>query len=169
MGNSSIFIIDSGTLWRKVGDFMFMGEFHHNIDEKGRLIIPAKFRQELGERFVLVRGLEKCLYVYSESEWNNIVAKLKTLPFTKKDVRTFIRSFFSGATECEFDRQGRINITSPLVSYADIITKCVIIGANDRLEIWSEENWIQNSIDNDNLLEDIAENLFNGGDSNETL
>ena len=148
---------------------MFMGEFHHNIDEKGRLIIPAKFRQELGERFVLVRGLEKCLYVYSEPEWNNIVAKLKTLPFTKNDVRTFIRSFFSGAPECEFDRQGRINITSPLVSYADIITKCVIIGANDRLEIWSEENWIQNSIDNDSLLEDIAENLFNGGDSNETL
>ena len=143
MGNSSIFIIDSGTLWRKVGDFMFMGEFHHNIDEKGRLIIPAKFRQELGERFVLVRGLEKCLYVYSESEWNIIVAKLKTLPFTKKDVRTFTRSFFSGATECDFDRQGRINITSPLVSYADINTKCVIIGANDRLEIWSEENWIE--------------------------
>ena len=148
---------------------MFMGEFHHNIDEKGRLIIPAKFRQELGERFVLVRGLEKCLYVYSESEWNNIVAKLKTLPFTKKDVRTFTRSFFSGATECDFDRQGRINITSPLVSYADIDTKCVIIGANDRLEIWSEENWIQNSIDNEDVLEDIAENLFNGGDSNETL
>ena len=148
---------------------MFMGEYHHNIDDKGRLIIPAKFRSELGEKFIITRGLEKCLYVYSESEWNTIVAKLKTLPFTKKDVRTFIRSFFSGATECEFDRQGRINITSPLVSYADIITKCVIIGANDRLEIWSEENWIQNSIDNDSLLEDIAENLFNGGDSNETL
>ena len=148
---------------------MFMGEYHHNIDDKGRLIIPAKFRSELGEKFIITRGLEKCLYVYSESEWNTIVAKLKTLPFTKKDVRTFIRSFFSGATECEFDRQGRINITSPLVSYADIITKCVIIGANDRLEIWSEENWIQNSIENDSLLEDIAENLFNGGDSNETL
>ena len=148
---------------------MFMGEYHHNIDDKGRLIIPAKFRSELGEKFIITRGLEKCLYVYSESEWKTIVAKLKTLPFTKKDVRTFIRSFFSGATECEFDRQGRINITSPLVSYADIITKCVIIGANDRLEIWSEENWIQNSIDNENVLEDIAENLFNGGDSNETL
>ena len=148
---------------------MFMGEYHHNIDDKGRLIIPAKFRSELGEKFIITRGLEKCLYVYSESEWNTIVAKLKTLPFTKKDVRTFIRSFFSGATECEFDRQGRINITSPLVSYADIITKCVIIGANDRLEIWSEENWIQNSIDNEDVLEDIAENLFNGGDSNETL
>ncbi|MGN1371207.1 MAG: division/cell wall cluster transcriptional repressor MraZ, partial [Candidatus Coprovivens sp.] len=99
---------------------MFMGEYHHNIDDKGRLIIPAKFRSELGEKFIITRGLEKCLYVYSESEWNTIVAKLKTLPFTKKDVRTFIRSFFSGATECEFDRQGRINITSPLVSYAGI-------------------------------------------------
>ena len=148
---------------------MFMGEYHHNIDDKGRLIIPAKFRNELGEKFIITRGLEKCLYVYSESEWNTIVAKLKTLPFTKKDVRTFIRSFFSGATECEFDRQGRINITSPLVSYADIITKCVIIGANDRLEIWSEENWEQNFIENSGLLEDIAENLFNGGDFNETL
>ena len=148
---------------------MFMGEFHHNIDEKGRLVMPTKFRNSLGEKFIITRGLEKCLYVYTWAEWNNIVAKLKSLPFTKKDARTFIRSFFSGAAECELDRQGRINITSPLVSYADIITKCVIIGANDRLEIWSEENWIQNSIDNDSLLEDIAENLFNGGDSNETL
>ena len=139
---------------------MFMGEFHHNIDEKGRLIIPAKFRQELGERFVLVRGLEKCLYVYSESEWNNIVAKLKTLPFTKKDVRTFTRSFFSGATECDFDRQGRINITSPLVSYAGIITKCVIIGANDRLEIWDEETFAKLLDENAKQIEEIAENLF---------
>ena len=148
---------------------MFMGEYHHNIDDKGRLIIPAKFRSELGEKFIITRGLEKCLYVYSESEWNTIVAKLKTLPFTKKDVRTFTRSFFSGATECDFDRQGRINITSPLVSYADIQTKCVIIGANDRLEIWSEENWIKDSLENSDLLSDIAENLFNGGDSNVTL
>lgn len=148
---------------------MFMGEYHHNIDDKGRLIIPAKFRDELGTKFIVTRGLEKCLYVYSEPEWNNIVAKLKTLPFTKKDVRIFIRSFFSGATECEFDRQGRINITSPLVSYADIQTKCVIIGANDRLEIWSEENWIKDSLENNDLLSDIADNLFNGGDSNETL
>ena len=148
---------------------MFMGEYHHNIDDKGRLIIPAKFRSELGEKFIITRGLEKCLYVYSESEWNTIVAKLKTLPFTKKDVRTFTRSFFSGATECDFDRQGRINITSPLVSYADIQTKCVIIGANDRLEIWSEENWIKDSLENSDLLSDIADNLFNGGDSNETL
>ena len=148
---------------------MFMGEYHHNIDDKGRLIIPAKFRTELGEKFVVTRGLEKCLYVYSESEWNNIVAKLKTLPFTKKDVRTFVRSFFSGATECEFDRQGRINITSPLVSYADITKECVIIGANDRLEIWSEDGWNTFFIENADKIEDIAENLFEGNGLNETL
>ena len=148
---------------------MFMGEYHHNIDDKGRLIIPAKFRNELGEKFIITRGLEKCLYVYSESEWNTIVAKLKTLPFTKKDVRTFIRSFFSGATECEFDRQGRINITSPLVSYAGIDKECVVIGANDRLEIWSENEWNNFFIENSDKIEDIAENLFNGGDFDETL
>ena len=148
---------------------MFMGEYHHNIDDKGRLIIPAKFRSELGEKFIITRGLEKCLYVYSESEWNTIVAKLKTLPFTKKDVRTFIRSFFSGATECEFDRQGRINITSPLVSYAGIEKECVVIGANDRLEIWSEEGWNNFFLENAEKIEDIAENLFNGGDFDETL
>lgn len=140
---------------------MFMGEFHHSIDEKGRLVIPNKFRLELGERFIITRGLEKCLYAYSISEWNNIVSKLKQLPFTKKDARTFIRSFFSGAAECEFDRQGRINITSPLVSYADLSKECVIIGANDRLEIWGKANWDNFFKENSEKLEDIAENLFN--------
>lgn len=139
---------------------MFMGEFHHNIDDKGRIIMPAKFRYELGEKFIITRGLEKCLYVYSETEWNNIVSKLKTLPFTKKDARTFIRSFFSGAAECEFDRQGRINITSPQVSYADLQKECVVIGANDRIEIWSEDNWNNFMTENATQLEAIAENLF---------
>ena len=148
---------------------MFMGEYHHNIDEKGRLIIPAKFRNELGEHFIVTRGLEKCLYVYSETEWNRIVSKIKTLPFTKKDVRTFVRSFFSGATECEFDRQGRINITSPLVSYADIEKECVVIGANDRVEIWSKDGWDNFFLENEDKVEDIAENLFSGGIFDETL
>ena len=137
-----------------------MGEFHHNIDEKGRLIVPAKFRSELGDKFILARGIEKCLYVYSETEWNNIVAKLKTLPFTKKVARTFTRSFFSGATECEFDRQGRINITSPLVGYADLQKECVVIGANDRIEIWSKANWDNFMTENADNLDEIAESLF---------
>ena len=148
---------------------MFMGEYHHNIDEKGRLIIPAKFREELGETFIVTRGLEKCLYVYSMVEWEKLVSKLKTLPFTKKDARIFIRSFFSGAAECEFDRQGRINITSPLVTYADITKECVIIGANDRIEIWSEDGWNNFFDENSEKIEEIAENLFGNGDFNETL
>jgi len=148
---------------------MFMGEYHHTIDDKGRLIIPAKFREELGNHFIITRGLEKCLYVYQDQEWNNIVAKLKTLPFTKKDVRIFTRSFFSGATECEFDRQGRINITSPLVGYAGIDKECVIIGANDRIEIWSSAGWDNFLSENSDKIEDIAENLFDGSDHNEAL
>jgi MraZ protein len=139
---------------------MLMGEFHHNIDDKGRLVIPTKFRMELGESFVLARGLEKCLYAYSMTEWNKLVEKLNELPFNKKDVRTFNRTFFSGATVCEFDKNGRINITSPLVSYAGLTNKCVIIGVNDRLEIWDEkafDNFLNESSEN---IESIAENLF---------
>lgn len=143
---------------------MFMGEFHHNIDEKGRLILPSKFRNELGDKFIVTRGLEKCLYVYSMEDWNKIVTKLNTLPFTKKDARIFIRSFFSGAAECEFDRQGRINITSPLVSYADLQKECVVIGANDRIEIWSKEKWDDFFNENSDKIEEIAEHLFEGVD-----
>ena len=150
-------MVKSGEKW---GMPMFMGEYHHTIDDKGRLIIPSKFRTELGESFVITRGLENCLFVYSLVEWNKIVDKLKKLPFTKKDARTFIRSFFSGAAECEFDKQGRINVVSPLQSYADLTKECVIIGANDRLEIWSQNNWNKFLNDNSSKLEDIAENLF---------
>ena len=139
---------------------MLMGEYHHNIDDKGRLVIPNKFREELGETFVIARGIEKCIYVYSNAEWEKLVSKLNTLPFTKKDARTFTRSFYSGATVCEFDKSGRINITSPLVSYAGLTRECVIIGVNDRLEIWSEEAFNAFLNENEEKLEDIAENLF---------
>lgn len=140
---------------------MFMGEFHHNIDEKGRLIIPSKFRYELGEKFIVTRGLESCLFVYSMEDWNNIINKLKELPFTSKDARTFMRMFLSGATECEIDRNGRINISSPLISYASLLKECVIIGVNDRLEIWSQEKFDEFFNSNIDNFSDIAENLFN--------
>lgn len=139
---------------------MFMGEYHHSIDDKGRIIIPSRFRYELGEKFIVTRGLEKCLFIYSLTEWNSIVSRLKSLSFTKKDARDFIRFFLSGAAECEFDKQGRINITSPLVSYADLNKEIVIIGANDRLEVWSKEGWDKFFIDNEDKLADIAEHLF---------
>ena len=139
---------------------MLMGEFHHNIDDKGRLVIPTRYREEIGESFVITRGLEKCLYAYSMTEWEKLVAKLNELPFTKKDARTFIRTFFSGATVCEFDKNGRINITSPLVSYAGLTKACVIIGVNDRLEIWDEEAFNNQINENAENMEEIAESLF---------
>lgn len=139
---------------------MFMGEYHHNIDEKGRLIMPAKFRNDLKDKFIITRGLEKCLYVYSLEDWDKLVSKLNTLPFTKKDARIFIRSFFSGAAQIEVDRQGRINITSPLIDHAGLTKECVIIGANDRIEIWAKDEWDKFLDVNSEKLEDIAENLF---------
>ena len=145
---------------RKWGIFMFMGEYHHNIDEKGRLIMPSKFRFDLGESFVVTRGIDSCLFVYPKETWLKITSKLNELSFTKKDVRSFQRFFLSAATVCEFDKQGRINITSPLIDYADLSKECVIIGVNDRIEIWSLDKF--NSYLKDNLtnVSDIAENLF---------
>lgn len=140
---------------------MFTGEYHHSIDEKGRLIIPSKYRNELGEKFVITRGIEHCLYVYSLDSWNDITKKLNSLPFTKKDAREFTRFFLSGATVAEFDSQGRVNITSPQLSYADINKECVVVGVGNRLEIWAVENWnifINSAFEN---MSDIAENLFN--------
>lgn len=150
-------MVDCGKKW---GDFMLMGEYHHNIDEKNRLIIPSKFRYELGEKFIITRGLDGCLFVYPMNEWNKIIEKLNTLPFTKKDARAFLRFFLSGATECIFDRQGRVNIQSSLVDYAHISKECVIVGVNDRLEIWSRECWDKFLTSNNDDLSDIAENLF---------
>ena len=140
---------------------MLMGEYRHSIDEKGRLIIPSKFRLELGDKFIVTKGLDGCLFVYPKNEWDSIASKLKVLPFTKKDARVFMRFFLSGATECEFDKQGRINITSPLAEYADLTKECVIIGVNDRLEIWSKNRFDDFFKGNEENLSDIAENLFN--------
>lgn len=141
---------------------MLIGEYHHNIDDKGRLTIPSKFREEIGEKFIVTRGLDNCLFVYSLVEWEKIVSKLKTLPFTKKDARTFTRFFLSGATLCEFDRQGRINLANSLISYAGIQKECAIIGVNDRLEIWELDKFNNLMEENTDSLSDIAENLFEG-------
>ena len=139
---------------------MLMGEYHHNIDEKGRIIIPSKFREDLGDKVIVTRGLEDCLFLYSENEWSQIVSKLKSLPFTKKDARSFTRIYLSGATVCEFDKQGRIKITSPLGSYANLDKECVIIGVNDRLEIWDINKWNSFFDDNRESLSDLADHLF---------
>ncbi|MEW9667509.1 division/cell wall cluster transcriptional repressor MraZ [Ammoniphilus sp. 3BR4] len=120
---------------------MFMGEYQHNIDEKGRITIPAKFREALGEKFVMTRGLDKCLFVYAMDEWKLLEAKLKSLPFTRSDARAFTRFFFSGATECELDKQGRVNIPGSLRQHAHLDKDCIVLGVSNRVEIWSRELW----------------------------
>ena len=143
---------------------MLIGEYHHNIDEKGRLIIPSKFREDIGNEFVVTRGLDGCLFVYATKEWNNIVSKLRTLPFTRKDARTFNRFFMSSASTLEFDKQGRINLPSSLINYAGLQKECTIIGVNDRLEIWATDKF-DNLIDsNMDKISEVAENLFEGFD-----
>lgn len=148
----------SGRKWGAT--IMLMGEFHHNIDEKGRLIIPSKFRSELGERLIITKGLDKCLFVYSETEWNKVMQKVDSLQFTKKNVRAFERTFIGGASIIEFDKQGRINITSPLVHYANIQKECVIIGVNERLEIWGLEEFDKYMMESEESLGDKLEDLF---------
>lgn len=149
-------MVNSGEKWVI---FMFMGEYHHTIDEKGRLTIPAKIRYELGANFIVTRGLDNCLFIYPSNEWSKVIDKYKELPNTK-DARNFMRFFLSGATQSDFDKQGRVNISTPLIKYSNLEKDCVIIGVNDHLEVWSKENW-ENFIDeNEDNLSDIADKLF---------
>ena len=138
---------------------MFMGEYNYTIDDKGRITIPAKFREELGTNFIVTRGLDKCLFIYPKLEWDNVISKYKELPNTK-DARAFMRFFLSGASLTDYDKQGRINISSPLKSYANLNKDCVIIGVNERIEIWDKESWENFINDNEENLSDIAEKLF---------
>lgn len=139
---------------------MFMGEYQHTIDTKGRMIIPAKFRDGLGEQFVLTRGLDQCLFGYPMSEWKLIEEKLKALPLTKKDARAFTRFFFSGAVECDLDKQGRINIASNLLQYAKLKKECVVIGVSNRIELWSKSIWEQYTEEQEDSFAEIAENMI---------
>ena len=139
---------------------MFMGEYHHNIDTKGRIIVPSKFRDDLGTTFILTRGLDKCLFGYPLNEWSILEEKLKALPLTKKDARSFTRFFFAGAIECEVDKQGRINISAPLLQYAGLEKECVVIGVSNRIEVWSKENWEGFFSDSEESFAEIAENLI---------
>lgn len=124
---------------------MFMGEYNHTIDAKGRLIIPAKFRETLGEEFILTKGLDGCLSIYPMDEWKSFEEKLKALPLTDKNARAFLRFFVAGATSCELDRQGRILVPSTLREFAGLEKEVVLTGSLTRIEIWSKEKWLENS------------------------
>ena len=136
---------------------MFIGEYEHSVDAKGRVIMPAKLRDDIGEKFILTKGLDGCLFAYSQNEWLNFEEKLKTLPLTNKNARDFVRFFLSGAIECEIDKQGRFLIPSNLRSYAILDKEIVIIGVGTRVEIWNREVW--NKTGENISADEIAENM----------
>lgn len=138
---------------------MFIGEYHFNIDEKGRLFIPSDFRKDLGEEIIINRGIEKCLYVYPIGEWEIIVKKLSALSFTKRTNREFNRMFLSGAYKREIDTKGRINIDKILIDYATLKRECVILGVGERLEIWDKEEWLKYYNDRQSVLDEISEGI----------
>jgi len=142
---------------------VFIGEFRHSLDSKGRIIVPSRFREELDGKFILTRGLDTCLFGFTESEWRNQEEKLTTLPMTMADGRAFSRLFFSGAVECELDRQGRAVIPPHLRQYARIERDIVVIGVSSRFEIWAQEVWEEYLSQVSGSYETIAEKLVSLG------
>ena len=142
---------------------MLIGEYEHSIDTKGRLIMPAKLREDIGEKFVITKGLDGCLFAYSLTEWKNFEEKLRTFPLTNKDARALVRFFLSGAIECEIDKQGRFLISSNLREFAGVEKEVVIIGVLSRLEIWSKEKWAEYSEKENKQADEIAQNMADLG------
>ena len=136
---------------------MFMGEYNHTIDAKGRLIIPARFRELLGEEFVLTKGLDGCLFVYPNEEWQNIEEKFRNVPLTSKDARKFSRFFFAGATTCEVDKQGRILLPAVLREFAGLEKEVVSVGVLQRIEIWDKNRWQDTNTYDD--MDEVAEHM----------
>lgn len=138
---------------------MFIGEYKHNLDTKGRIIIPSKFRDELHATFILARGLDSCLTIYSLKQWEKLFEEVNKLPTTKKAARQYVRMLTSTATECSLDNQGRIIIPSFLAKPVSINKECVVIGANDHIEIWDKDTWDAYITEASNNFEEVAENL----------
>ena len=136
---------------------MFMGEYNHTVDAKGRLIVPSKFRDQLGDEFVVTKGLDGCLFVYTLDEWHNIEEKFRNISMTSKDARKFSRFFFAGAASCEVDKQGRILLPANLREYAGIEKDVVSVGVYSRVEIWSKDRYLDNTDFDD--MEEIAEHM----------
>ena len=144
---------------------MFYGEYIHTLDRKGRLILPSRFRdvsQQHGiERFFVTRGLDKCIFMFSEEEWKIQEQKFKNLPFTRQESRSFNRMFFSGAVETIPDKQGRFLIPQYLKDFANIKRETVLIGVSNRIEIWNNETWKEFYVNSSGSFEQIAENMLN--------
>ena len=141
---------------------MFMGEYNHTVDAKGRLIVPSKFREQLGDEFVVTKGLDNCLFVYENSEWTALEEKLRTLPLTNAAGRKFSRFLLAGATTCEVDKQGRILLPPVLREYANLTKDVVLVGVLSRVEIWDKDRWQENTYDEDEM-DEIAEHMADLG------
>ena len=143
---------------------MFYGEYEHTIDKKGRLIVPSKFREAFKEyeieKFYITRGLDRCLFLFTENEWRSQESKFKSVSFTKSEARKFNRLYFSGAGQIECDKQGRILIPKYLKDYAGIKKDVLIIGVSNRIEIWASETWQQYYNSSKESFEEIAEKLM---------
>lgn len=140
---------------------MFMGEYSHTVDAKGRLIVPSKFREQLGNEVVVTKGLDSCLFVYTNEEWTDIEEKFKDIPLARKDARKFSRFFFAGACSCEVDKQGRILIPQMLRDFSGIKKDVVLAGVLNRIEIWSRERWEDENTYDD--MDEIAEHMAEMG------
>ena len=136
-----------------------MGEYQHNLDTKGRIIIPAKFRDELGDTMVVTRWLDGCLAIYTMEQWQSLYEKLRTLPSTKREARRFTHMIMAKASECTLDTQGRIRLPQPLIQEASLEKACVVIGVSDHVEIWDQEKWNEYYEVASESFEDIAESL----------
>ncbi len=138
---------------------MFVGEYNHSIDSKGRITVPSKFRDMLGEHFTVTKGLDGCLWVFPGKEWEAFSQKLANLPIGKKEVRSFSRFFLAGACEAETDKMGRILLPQVLRDYAHLDSEAVVIGAGNRAEIWNKQAWeeISSFDDVDELAEKMGE------------
>lgn len=138
---------------------MFMGEYQHSLDDKARITVPAKFRDELGSSFVITRGLDHCLFIYPRKDWELLETKLRAMPLSRADARQFIRFFFSGAADCDLDKQGRVVLPANLREYANIREECVVIGVGARVEVWDADTWKSYSSGAADSFGELAESL----------
>jgi MraZ protein len=142
---------------------MFLGEHCHSIDAKGRLIVPAKYRELLGDTFVVTKGLDGCLYIYPNEEWEEFEQKLNSLPVSKRDARKMVRFFLSSANRVEVDKQGRILVPASLRAFAELEKDVVFAGVGKKIEIWSQENWGDTAAFDYDDIDDVVENLSDMG------
>ncbi|MDO4554315.1 MAG: division/cell wall cluster transcriptional repressor MraZ [Lachnospiraceae bacterium] len=138
---------------------MLQGEYDHTLDAKGRIVVPSKVREELGDHFVISKGFEHCLYIFPKESWDKFVGKMEALPGSSAKVRKVQRHFIGGSKECEPDKQGRFSIPANLREYASITKDVVLVGLADRLEVWDQSMW-KEYCDEDESIEEVAEELL---------